>query len=89
MAWAFLSSRPYEDFVWNSTERETAHWQLFWDDAAGALAITEAGGRVTDLDGRELDFGAGLTLAKSPGLVATNGFLHEALLEALRSTTRA
>jgi 3'(2'), 5'-bisphosphate nucleotidase len=52
------------------------------------LAIEEAGGRVTDLEGDKLDFSAGLTLARNPGLVATNGLLHEAVLGALRQATR-
>ena len=55
--------------------------------AAGALAVEEAGGRVTDLEGKKLDFGAGLTLARNPGLLSTNGIFHEAVLEALQKVT--
>ena len=69
--------------------KEPGHREKIWDVAAGALAIEEAGGRVTDLEGRELDFGAGLTLARNPGLVATNGFLHEAVFRALREIAKA
>ncbi len=36
---------------------------------------TEAGGRVTDLDGKPLDFSHGRTLAKNRGILATNGRL--------------
>lgn len=56
-----------------------------WDQAAGSIVVEEAGGRVTDLDGKPLDFGQGRTLAKNRGVVATNGLLHEAALTALRS----
>ena len=55
-----------------------------WDHAAGALIIEEAGGRVTDLDGQPLDVSAGRFLARSHGIVATNGHLHEAVLAACR-----
>ncbi len=57
---------------------------LIWDHAAGSLIVEEAGGRVTDLDGHPLDFGRGRTLAGVPGLVATNGPIHDAVLEAVR-----
>ncbi len=47
-----------------------------WDVAAGALMVTEAGGRVTGFDGRAPDLSSG-------ELVASNGHVHEALLRAL------
>jgi 3'(2'), 5'-bisphosphate nucleotidase len=56
-----------------------------WDEAAGALIVEEAGGKVTDLNGKKLDFGAGRTLLHNEGIVATNGRLHQAALEALGS----
>ena len=55
-----------------------------WDHAAGAIVVEEAGGRVSDVDGRPLDFTAGRTLERNRGVVATNGFLHEPFLAALR-----
>jgi len=44
-----------------------------WDIAAGALIVTEAGGRVTDLRGGPFDSRRGDTLA-------TNGLIHDAML---------
>ncbi len=58
--------------------------EKIWDQAAGSLLVQEAGGMVTDLDGRELDFSQGRTLAKNRGVCATNGRLHQAALEALK-----
>ena len=58
--------------------------ERIWDQAAGSLVTREAGGRITDLDGRELDFQAGRTLARNRGILASNGRLHTACLEALR-----
>lgn len=57
--------------------------EKIWDQAAGSIVIEEAGGRITDLDGKPLDFSHGRTLAKNRGIVATNGHLHEAVLNAL------
>jgi myo-inositol-1(or 4)-monophosphatase len=45
-----------------------------WDFAAGQLFIEEAGGRVTDGYGRPLEL-------KRSSLVASNGHLHDALIE--------
>lgn len=59
--------------------------EKIWDQAAGSIIVTEAGGRVSDLDGQPLDFSQGRTLAKNRGILATNGYLHEALLAAIRS----
>ena len=58
-----------------------------WDHAAGALIVEEAGGVVTDVAGRPLDFRCGVQLERNTGIVATNGLLHEAVLEALADAT--
>ncbi len=58
--------------------------EYIWDQAAGALAIEEAGGRITDLDGNPLDFSCGKKLFRNRGIVATNGHLHEKVLEAIK-----
>lgn len=55
-----------------------------WDQAAGSIVVEQAGGRVTDLDGQSLDFSQGRTLANNRGILATNGALHEAMLEGLK-----
>jgi 3'(2'), 5'-bisphosphate nucleotidase len=56
-----------------------------WDHAAGALLVEEAGGRVTDALGADLDFGAGRKLSRNRGVIVSNGQLHEAILSALGS----
>ncbi len=59
--------------------------EKIWDQAAGSLIVEEAGGKVTDLDGRELDFSQGRTLAKNRGICASNRRLHDRVLKALRA----
>lgn len=59
--------------------------EKIWDQAAGSLIIEEAGGWVTDLNGKPLDFTAGKTLALNRGILASNGHLHAAALQALRA----
>ena len=48
-----------------------------WDVASGSLIIAEAGGRVTDMDGKPFNL-------KSKDAVASNGLVHEELLEILQ-----
>jgi myo-inositol-1(or 4)-monophosphatase len=59
--------------------RLDAYYQLSaqpWDAAAGALLVTEAGGRFTTLTGEPWSLGTGR-------LAATNGRLHTAFIETL------
>lgn len=57
--------------------------EKIWDQAAGSLLVEEAGGKVSDLLGRPLDFSAGRTLLHNRGVLATNGALHPATIRAL------
>ncbi len=47
-----------------------------WDHAAGALCVTEAGGSVTDVTGKALDFSQGRGLERNSGVIATSGGFH-------------
>lgn len=58
-----------------------------WDHAAGAIVVEEAGGTVTDMDGKLLDFTVGSRLTQNRGIVASNGTLHEAVLAAIQQHT--
>ncbi len=58
--------------------------EKIWDQAAGSIVLTEAGGRISDLDGKPLDFSQGRMLLNNRGVLATNGSLHEAALKALK-----
>jgi myo-inositol-1(or 4)-monophosphatase len=65
--------------------RIDGYWELRlgpWDAAAGWLMVEEAGGRVTDLAGGVFDLGA-------PRIVASNGLIHDEILEVLREIRAA
>jgi len=51
-----------------------------WDVAAGIVIVREAGGRVGPLPGH--------TLGDAPSVLATNGWLHEALFSLIEATLR-
>jgi myo-inositol-1(or 4)-monophosphatase len=67
------------DMAYVASGRMEAFWEFHlhaWDIAAGKLLVTEAGGRVTEISGqphRTMD---------SPSILATNGLLHDPMLEA-------
>lgn len=52
------------------------------DAAAGMLVCSEAGGKVSDMDGRPLSFPEEVTVGRC--IVATNGVLHHKVIEYLR-----
>lgn len=55
-----------------------------WDHAAGAIVLEEAGGRVTDLDGKPLDFSLGAKLTANRGIIASNSTIHDRILQFTR-----
>ncbi|UCF60317.1 MAG: 3'(2'),5'-bisphosphate nucleotidase [Anaerolineaceae bacterium] len=59
--------------------------ESIWDQAVGHILVTEAGGRVSDLSGRDLDFSRGRQLVGNVGVLASNELLHAAALEALKA----
>lgn len=63
----------------------TDYTERIWDHAAGSLVVQAAGGTVTDMYGRPLDFTHGRLLDENVGVVATNGPVHDAVIEALEA----
>jgi len=54
-----------------------------WEHAGGVLLTEEAGGTVTDVLGKPLEFKHGWGLVNNKGVIVTNGPLHERVLAAL------
>ena len=68
------------DLCYVAAGRMDAFWEQHlkpWDMAAGALMLGEAGGRITALDGGPFDL-------RNGQLMASNGVIHEALLDVVR-----
>ena len=59
--------------------------EKIWDHAAGMIVVEEAGGRVTDVFGSDLDFSKGRTLEDNRGIVATSGAIHDEVIAAVRA----
>ncbi len=57
--------------------------EKIWDHAAGVIVVEEAGGRVTDMYGKSLDFSKADRL-DTTGVVVSNGEIHDKVLAALQ-----
>lgn len=67
------------DLAYVACGRLEAHWEFWlkpWDSAAGALLILEAGGRITEVDGRPWT-------PWSTSMIASNGHMHDELMDLL------
>ena len=58
--------------------------ESIWDHAAGVIVVEEAGGRVTDFKGQELDFSLGRKLRANQGIVCSNNQIFDKVLQVIR-----
>jgi 3'(2'), 5'-bisphosphate nucleotidase len=58
--------------------------EKIWDHAAGAIIATEAGGIVSDIDGKSLDFSLGSELTDNRGIICATRSVHPAVVAAAR-----
>jgi 3'(2'), 5'-bisphosphate nucleotidase len=58
--------------------------EKIWDHAAGMIVVEEAGGKVSDIDGKPLDFSAGKTLKNNRGVFASVPSVHNKILEIIK-----
>jgi len=69
------------DLSYLAAGRYDGYWEVSlqpWDMAAGKLIVEEAGGKITDYHGKDLN-------VKQPSsVVATNGLLHDSILSILK-----
>lgn len=59
-----------------------------YDSAPAVIVVEEAGGRVTDGRGQPLDFSKGRYMDNDDGIVATNGVMHDTIIEAVQAAIK-
>lgn len=59
------------------------HREKVWDHAAGMVIVEEAGGKVSDLNGKPLDYSTGRTFANNYGLVVATLKLHPKVIKVI------
>ncbi len=62
--------------------------EKIWDHAAGYRILLSAGGTVSDVDGKPLDFSRGRRLEDNRGVVAANAVFHERIVAAVKDVLR-
>lgn len=69
---------------------KSGYIEWIWDSAPGSVVLEEAGGRLTDIDGNQIDFSLGAKLSeKVRGIAGSNGGrFHKKLVEAFREQER-
>lgn len=83
--YALLADGQGELYLRLLSPGKTDYREKIWDQAAGSLILEEAGGSITDLGGKPLDFSQGRTLRNNRGVLASNGILHAQALAALQA----
>lgn len=68
---------------------KATYQEKIWDHAAGDLIVREAGGQVTDIHGKRLDFSVGRTLANNKGVVAAPAAVHAKVLQVVQEVLNA
>ncbi|MCK6577478.1 MAG: hypothetical protein L6Q98_05165 [Anaerolineae bacterium] len=84
--YAMLAAGDAELFLRFPRDDQWVH--LAWDHAPGTALLQAAGGVITDLDGALIDFSTGARLT-ARGMVATNGMIHDRVLEAVQEALNA
>jgi len=86
--YAVLSQGLADVYLRLPNPKQPDYREKIWDHAAGVAVVREAGGKVTDMFGRELDFTQGKKLRNNTGVIVTNGLLHDEILSKIAEATR-
>ena len=73
------------DIAWTAAGRFDGFWELKlypWDIAAAVLMVSEAGGKLSDFEGKVLEL-------HTPNVVASNGCLHTFILKIIEECRRS
>lgn len=62
--------------------------EKIWDHAAGSMIVREAGGSVSDIHGRPLDFSRGKTLGGNTGVLVTLPAIRDRVLSEIKDAVR-
>lgn len=71
--------------LWIRIPKKVGHATAVWDHAGGQLIYEEVGGKVTDIHGKDIDFGAGRRCYNNFGNIAAPPKLHDQVLHVVES----
>ncbi len=81
--YAVLAQGKAEVYLRLPNPAQPEYREKIWDHAAGYAIVKEAGGKITDMFGKPLEFNHGKRLTANRGLVVTNGKLHQKIIDLL------
>ncbi|KAI8626892.1 carbohydrate phosphatase [Xylariaceae sp. FL1651] len=79
LRWVTLGLGLANMTVWVYKKRERTG--KIWDHAGAMLLFEEVGGKITDIDGKDIDLGVGRRLASNHGFVAAPKAIHHVVLK--------
>ena len=79
--YAILASGAADIYLRLPTQAD--YVEKIWDHAAGVLIVSEAGGTVTDAEGKPLEFNHGYLLSSNRGVLVSGGDFHRQLVDAV------
>lgn len=84
--WASLAMGLTNMTVW--VYRTRGRRAKIWDHAGAMLLFEEVGGKITDIDGKDIDLSVGRKATSNYGFVAAPKNIHATVLQAVQETTR-
>lgn len=84
--WVSLALGSANVTVWVYKRRDRV--AKIWDHAGAMLLFEEVGGKITDVDGKDIDLSAGRKMVANYGWVAAPRHLHSEVLKAVQETLR-
>ncbi|KAI0873373.1 carbohydrate phosphatase [Hypoxylon argillaceum] len=82
LRWVTLGLGLANVTVWVYKKRERTG--KIWDHAGAMLLFEEVGGKITDIDGKDIDLSAGRKLTENHGFVAAPRSVHDQVLKTVR-----
>ena len=82
--YAIVATGNAEIYLRIPNPRTPDYKEKIWDHAAGSLVVEQAGGFVSDIDGKKLDFSVGRTLDNNRGVFASVPSVHNRILDIIR-----
>ncbi|KAK4670776.1 hypothetical protein QC764_611750 [Podospora pseudoanserina] len=84
--WVCLALGLANTTIWVYKKRERK--AKIWDHAGAMLLFKEVGGKITDVDGKDIDLTQGRLLGQNFGFLAAPQRVHELVLEAVKEAMR-
>ena len=83
--YGLVASGEAEIYLRIPNSKSPNYKEKIWDHAAGSIIVEEAGGIVTDINGKKLDFGKGKSLTDNSGIIATIPMVEKSLRETIEN----